>query len=199
VAALRRAPVSERLATLRALVDRDARQPAWLESIRKLEREAVASLAEAARQAIRDGDAEAASAVMTQVEQMSLRVDDHRDVFDKARSMAEADRLLEAQRGAKNAVEALHAAAAAMDMAALKQAAQAWEKLASAHALGETLRREAAGPLDLLRRERERAASEAELLVTRLDAEALAADAQFVHRIADGGGIEFRRPFHVLV
>jgi len=162
VAALRRAPISERLATLRALVDRDARQPAWLESIRKLEREAVASLAEAARQAIRDGDAEAASAVMTQVEQMSLRVDDHRDVFDKARSMAEADRLLEAQRGAKNAVEALHAAAAAMDMAALKQAAQAWEKLASAHALGETLRREAAGPLDLLRRERERAASEAE-------------------------------------
>ena len=188
VAALRRAPVSERLATLRALVDRDARQPAWLESIRKLEREAVASLAEAARQAIRDGDAEAAGVVMTQVEQMSLRVDDHRDVFDKARSMAEADRLLAAQRSAKNAVEALHAAAAAMDMAALKQAAQAWEKLASAHALGETLRREAAGPLDLLRREQERAASEQEraAVIGKLElALDQAASMQELDRLAD--------------
>jgi|GEM_PF-3259969 len=160
VAALSRAPMPQRLATLHALFDRDPRQPAWLDAIRQLEREATALLAEAAREAVRDANIPAACEVTLLFDTMKLRLDEHRDVFEKVRAIAEADRSLAAQVQANEILHSLHAAAAAMDMVALQQWAQAWNTHAAEHAPSNALRREAEGPLDLLLRDRERAQRE---------------------------------------
>lgn len=153
---LRRAPLPERLQLLHELADRDPRQPAWLEGVRRVEREAVAALAEAGREAERAGDAALAGEVVGRVESMRLRIDGHEDLFARVRSIAEAERTLLAQARLQACVDALHEAASAMDMERLAAAAAEWERLVSQGEPGETLLREAQGPLDLHRREMER-------------------------------------------
>ena len=155
-AALRRAPLAERLFTLRALVDRDPRQPAWLEGVRRLEREAAAALAEAARQAVQLQDPVLAAQVVGWAEQLTIPMEDHRDLLAQARTLADADRQAVMHAQAREIASRLHASAAAMDWAGLDQAAREWSDLTASWDPGAALRSEAEAPLDMLRRDRER-------------------------------------------
>jgi uncharacterized protein YcbK (DUF882 family) len=153
---LRRAPLPDRLRALHALADREPRNPAWLEAVRRLEREAVAALADAAREAERTESPELACQVIERLDGMELRTDEHAELFARVRRIAQANRLLDVQRRARDVAESLHAAAAAMDLPALAAGVEAWERLCAEGDPGEALRREVEGPIDLHRRERER-------------------------------------------
>lgn len=160
LAFLRRSPLPDRLRALHALADRDPRNPAWLEAVRRLEREAVAALADAAREAERTESTELACKVIDGLDSMDLRADEHADLFERVRRIAQASRLLDVQRRARACAERLHSAAAAMDHAELLAGVEAWERLCAEGDPGEALRKEVEGPLDLHRREMERAALE---------------------------------------
>jgi hypothetical protein len=155
---LRRAPLQERLQALHALADRDPRNPAWLEAVRRLEREAVAALADAAREAVRAEDTSLAGEIVDRLDAMALRVDEHAELFGRVRRITEANRLLQLQRDARACADRLHAAAAAMDLDALSAGVSEWESLCARGDPGESLRREVEGPLDLMRREQDRRA-----------------------------------------
>jgi hypothetical protein len=150
---LRRAPLQDRLQALHALADRDPRNPAWLEAVRRLEREAVAALADAAREAVRTEDTALAGEIVERLDAMALRGDEHAELFGRVRRIREADRALQLQRDARACADRLHAAAAAMDLAALSEEVSAWEALGAQGDPGDALRREVEGPLDLMRRE----------------------------------------------
>lgn len=155
-AALRRAPLAERLFTLRALVDRDPRQPAWLEGVRRLEREAATALADAARRAVEDRDPVLAAQVLAWAEHLTVPMDEHHEVLAKARELAEADRQVVLQAQARACASRLHEAAAAMDWSTLEQAAREWQELTASWDPGAERRAEVEAPLDMLRRDRER-------------------------------------------
>lgn len=155
-AALRRAPLVERLLTLRALVDREPRQPAWLEGVRRLEREAATALADAARRAVEDHDAVLASQVVHWAEQLTIPMEEHREVLGRAAELAAADRQTVLLAQARSCADRLHAAATAMDWSGLEQVARQWQELTASWDPGAELRSEVEPPLDLLRRERER-------------------------------------------
>jgi len=153
---LRRAPLQERLAALHALADREPRNPAWLDAVRRLEREAVAALADAAREAVRAEDTALAGEIVDRLDSMALRGDEHAELFGRVRRITEANLLLQVQRDARRCAERLHAAAAAMDFDALAAEASAWQALCARGEPGESLRREVEGPLDLWKREQDR-------------------------------------------
>lgn len=155
-AALRRAPLAERLFTLRALVDRDPRQPTWLEGVRRLEREAAAALAEAAREAVQAADPVLASQVIGWAEQLTVPMDEYREILAAAAALADKDRQAVLRARGTDLAARLHAAAVAMDWAGLEQAAREWTELVSAWDADPGLRAEVEAPLDMLRRERER-------------------------------------------
>lgn len=155
-AALRRAPLAERLFTLRALVDRDPKQPAWLEGVRRLEREAAAALADAARQSLQRQDAVLAAQVTAWAEQLTVPMEEHREVLAAARALAEADRQVVLRARGEALSQRLHGAATAMDWSALDQAAREWSELVSTWDPGADLRAQVEAPLDMLRRDRER-------------------------------------------
>lgn len=155
---LRRASLPERLAALHALADRDPRNPAWLDAVRRLEREAVAALADAARDAVRTEDIALAGEIVQRLDAMALRGDEHEELFGPVRRITEANRLLQVQREARGCADRLHAASAAMDFDALASEAASWDALCAQGDPGESLRREVEGPLDLLSREQTRRA-----------------------------------------
>jgi hypothetical protein len=155
-AALRRAPLAERLFTLRALVDREPRQPAWLEGVRRLEREAATALADAARRSVEERDPVLAAQVVAWAEQLTIPMDEHREVLARAAELAAADRQTVLLAQARSCADRLHAAATAMDWSALEQVAREWQELTASWDPGAGLRTEVEPPLDLLKRERER-------------------------------------------
>jgi hypothetical protein len=149
---LRRAPLQERLQALHVLADRDPRNPAWLDAVRRLEREAVAALADAAREAVRTEDTTLAGEIVERLDAMALREEEHAELFGRVRRITEANRLLQVQRDARACADRLHAAAAAMDLEALSGHVSAWDALCAKGDPGEALRREVEGPLDLMKR-----------------------------------------------
>lgn len=153
---LRRAPLPERLRALHELADRDPRQPAWLEGVRRVEREAVSLLAEAAREAEREQDAALACEIVERLDSMQLRSDEHAELFERVRGIARAVHDEAARQLAAACADRMHAAAAAMDLDALEAAAHEWQSIVAEHDPGDALRALVAGPLDLHHRETER-------------------------------------------
>jgi hypothetical protein len=160
LAALRRAPLAERLATLRALVDREPRQPAWLEGVRRLEREAAAAIVERAREVSRGGDRNAAMELIRLEASLSLRVEDPSGSLQVVRQLADAAAAQAVRERVAAMADALHAAAATMDIGELERLGRAWTELAAQGSVDASMAESVRGPLDLLARQR--AANEGE-------------------------------------
>lgn len=154
LAALRRAPLVERLATLRALVDREPRQPAWLEGVRRLEREAAAAIVERAREVARSGDRTAAMELIRLEASLSVRAEDPSGSLQAVRQLADAAAAQAWRDRLTATADALHAAAAAMDMGQLDRMGKAWAELATQGSVDPSLAESVQGPLDLLARQR---------------------------------------------
>ncbi len=154
LAALRRASLAERLTTLRALVDREPRQPAWLEGVRRLEREAAAAIVERAREVARSGDRAAALELVRLEASLAVRVEDPSGSLQLVRQLADAAATQAWRDRVVATADALHAAAATMDTGELERLGRTWTELAAQGSVDPSLAESVRGPLDLLSRQR---------------------------------------------
>ena len=153
---LQRAPLVERLQVLRELVDLDARNPVWLRSVTRLQREATAELVQVVDTALRNKDDALAIIVSQLVDVCGGAVGEHQEQLVRLQAFALGAKGRVADKAARGACHDMHTAATSMNLAALRQASVRWLAAIGEFQPDEDLRQSAAASLQLLEEQRMR-------------------------------------------
>jgi len=147
---LQRAPLVERLEVLGKLVDLDSRNPEWLRSVRRLQREASAGLVQIVDVALREKDDALAITVSQLVDACAGAFGEHQEILGRLREFALAGKARIAGKAARDACHEMHAAATAMNLDALREASLRWQAAICEFQPDEDVRQSAAASLQLL-------------------------------------------------
>ena len=147
---LQRAPLAQRLQVVRELVDLDPRNPQWLRSMTRLQREALAELVPLVDDALREKDDALAIAVSQLVDVCGGATGEYQEQFARFKTFALAAKARLAEKAARDACHDMHNAATGMDLVALRQASLLWQAAITEFQPDEDLRQSAAASLQLL-------------------------------------------------
>lgn len=147
---LQRAPLLERLQVLRELVDLDSRNPEWLRSITRLQRQAAGELAQIVAQALLEKDDALAIAVSQLVDACAGTQIENQAQFEQLKQFAVAAKRRVAFAAARLACDEMHNAAVSMDLQELRAANLRWQAAIHEFEPDEDLRQSAAASLQLL-------------------------------------------------
>ena len=147
---LQRAPLAQRLQVVRELVDLDPRNPQWLRSMTRLQREALAELVPLVDEALREKDDALAIAVSQLVDVCGGAAGEYQEQFARFKTFALAAKARLAEKAARDACHDMHNAATGMDLVALRQASLLWQAAVAEFQPDEDLRQSAATSLQLL-------------------------------------------------
>ncbi|MCE9620175.1 MAG: hypothetical protein K8R92_09730 [Planctomycetes bacterium] len=153
---LQRAPLIERLKALRELVELDPRNPEWLRSVTRLQREAAAELVRLAGEVLQSKDDALAITVSDLVDACGGAIGEHQEQLAKLQVYAVAAKSRGAQQAARAACNDMHTAATAMNMDALRAASLRWQAAIAEFEPDADLRQTAAASLGLLQAEQDR-------------------------------------------
>ena len=147
---LQRAPLLERLQVLRELVDLDSRNPEWLRSITRLQRQAAGELTQIVAQALQEKDDALAIAVSQLVDACAGTQIENQAQFEQLKQFAAAAKRRVAFTAARLACDEMHNAAVSMDLQELRAANLRWQAAIREFEPDEDLRQSAAASLQLL-------------------------------------------------
>ena len=147
---LQRVPLLERLQVLRELVDLDSRNPEWLRSITRLQRQAAGELAQIVAQALLEKDDALAIAVSQLVDACAGTQIENQAQFEQLKQFAAAAKRRVAFTAARLACDEMHNAAVSMDLQELRAANLRWQAAIREFEPDEDLRQSAAASLQLL-------------------------------------------------
>lgn len=147
---LQRAPLLERLQVLRELVDLDSRNPEWLRSITRLQRQAAGELTQIVAQALQEKDDALAIAVSQLVDACAGTQIENQAQFEQLKQFAAAAKRRVAFIAARLACDEMHNAAVSMDLQELRAANLRWQVAIREFEPDEELRQSAAASLQLL-------------------------------------------------
>jgi hypothetical protein len=147
---LQRAPLLERLQVLRELVDLDSRNPEWLRSITRLQRQAAGELTQIVAQALQEKDDALAIAVSQLVDACAGTQIENQAQFEQLKQFAAAAKRRVAFTAARLACDEMHNAAVSMDLQELRAANLRWQVAIREFEPDEELRQSAAASLQLL-------------------------------------------------
>ncbi len=153
---LQRAPLAERLQVLRELIDLDRRNPEWLRSMTRLQRETAAELAQVVERALREQDDDLAIAISPLIDACGGAVGEHQEQLARLQTFAAAAKSRCAEKDARAACYDMHAAATEMNLAALRQASERWQAAIERFQPDQDLLQSAAASLQLLQAQRAR-------------------------------------------
>jgi len=168
---LQRAPLLERLQVLRELVDRDSRNPEWLRSITRLQRQAAAELANIVAQALQTNDDALAIAISQLVDACEGAQGEHQAQCERLQLFVAQAKQRVGLQAARLACDEMHNAAVSMDLQELRAASLRWQAAISQVEPDEDLRQAAAASLQLLvaQQQREQRGREQQDALARLE------------------------------
>ena len=147
---LQRGSIVARLQVLRELVDLDPRNPEWLRSLTRLQRETIAELVQLVEVVMSEKNDALAIMVWHMVDACGGAIGVHQEQLALLQEFALAAKARVAESAARAACHDMHLAAIAMNFAALREASVRWRAAIVDFSPAEDLRQAAASSLQLL-------------------------------------------------